>query len=252
MKYTGERFILGENFCGPDTNIHKEHISRYQFASNYIKGKKILDIACGTGYGCKMFVECGAKYVIGCDISNETVDYAKEHFLEKDIEFHKKDIRNLDFPDETFDCVVSFETLEHITEQEHVIDELKRVLKKGGILIISTPNKEVRSLDEENTNIFHEKELTVNEFKNLLNNHFPNFKLFSQRLIKDISLSKKIMRNIILKCIKYDSMKIYTKIFPQKFYGVIYGTIDNTDGNYIPIPYEPKHKPLILIGICYK
>ena len=251
MKYTGERFILGNNFCGPDTNIHKEHISRYQFASNYTKGKKILDIACGVGYGCKIFIENGAKYVIGCDISDEAIDYAKEHFSAKNIEFHKKDIRNLDFPDETFDCVVSFETLEHVTEQDLVISELKRVLKKGGILIISTPNKEVRSFDEEDTNIFHEKELTIDEFKNLLS-HFLKFELYSQRLIKDINLGKKIMRNIILKCIKYDSMKIYTKIFPQKFYGMMYTTIDNTDGNYIPVPYDSKQQPLILIGICYK
>ncbi len=252
MKFTGERFIPGDNFCGPDTNIHKEHISRYEFACNYIKDKKILDIACGVGYGCKMFIDQGAKHVTGCDLSDESIDYAKKHFSTNNIEFLKKDIRHLDFPDETFDCVVSFETLEHIKEQEIVLKELNRVLKKDGFLIISTPNREVRSLDEEGSNIFHEKELSVNEFKNLITLYFPKFELYSQRLIQNISLTKNFMRKLIFKYVKYDSMKIYTKIFPQKFYGMIYETIDNTDGHYIPIRFESKQKPLILIAICYK
>ena len=252
MKFTGERFIPGDNFCGPDTNIHKEHVSRYEFACDYVKDKKILDIACGVGYGSKMFLEHNAKSVIGCDLSNESLDYAKEHFSGKNIEFYKKDIRSLDFPDETFDCIVSFETLEHVKEQEIVLRELNRVLKKGGMLIISTPNKDVRSSDEENTNAFHEKELSVNEFKDLISTNFPKFELYSQRLTQNISSLKKLMRKLILKGIKYDSMKIHTKIFPQKFYGMVYETIDNTDGHYVPIPYESTQKPLILIGICYK
>jgi len=252
MKYTGERIIPEESFCGPETNIYKEHVARYNFASKYIKSKKVLDIACGSGYGCEILLKKGAKYVIGSDISEETIDYAKKHYQKKDIEFITNDIKKLDFSDEEFDCIVSFETLEHVKDQEVVITELKRVLKKGGILIISTPNLESRTNDEEDTNRFHEKELTVKEFKKILGKFFPKFELFSQRLIIDISAGKKFFRNMVLKGVKLDTKKTYAKIFPQKFYSFMYNAIDDTDGNYEPIPFQSTQKPRILIAVCHK
>lgn len=252
MKYTGERIIPEETFCGPETNIYKEHVARYYFASKYIKGKKVLDIACGSGYGSEILLKQGAKYVIGSDISKNTIDYAKDHYQNENIEFITNDIKKLNFLDEEFDCIVSFETLEHIKEHDVVISELKRVLKKEGILIISTPNSESRTNDEEDTNRFHEKELTVQEFKKIIYKFFPKFDLFSQRQIIDIGVGKKIFRNLVLKCVKLDTRKIYAKIFPQKFYSSMYNAMDDTDGNYEPIPYLSTQKPRILIAVCYK
>ena len=252
MKYTGERIIPEESFCGPETNIYKEHVARYNFASKYIKGKKVLDIACGSGYGSEILLKQGAKYVIGSDISKNTIDYAKDHYQNENIEFVTNDIKKLNFSDEEFDCIVSFETLEHVKEHDVVICELKRVLKKEGILIISTPNSESRTNDEEDTNRFHEKELTVQEFKKIINKFFPKFDLFSQRQIIDIGVGKKIFRNMVLKGVKLDRRKIYAKIFPQKFYSSMYNVMDDTDGNYEPIPYQSTQKPRILIAVCYK
>ena len=252
MKYTGERIIPKENFCGPETNIYKEHVARYSFSSKYTNGKKVLDIACGVGYGCKILSKKGAKNVIGCDISMESINYAKEHYSGEGIKFQVKDIKKLDFLDEEFDCIVSFETLEHVKDQEVAITELKRVLKKGGILIISTPNLESRTSGEENANRFHEKELTVEEFNEILGKFFPKFELFSQRLITNISTGKKFFRNMVLRGLKLDTKKTYAKIFPQKFYSFMYNVIDDTDGNYEPIPYQSTQKPRILIAVCYK
>jgi len=252
MKYTGERVIPKENFCGPNTNIYKEHAARYDFTSKYVKSKKVLDIACGSGYGCEILLNKGAKYVVGSDISEETIDYAKKNYQKENIEFYTNDIKKLNFPDEEFDCIVSFETLEHVKEQEAAISELKRVLKKGGTLIISTPNSESRTKDEEGTQQFHEKELTVEEFRNIIGKFFPEFKLFSQRLIIDIGIGKKFFRNMVLKGMKLDTKKTYTKIFPQKFYSSIHNAMDDTDRNYQPIPYQSAQKPRILIAVCYK
>jgi O-antigen biosynthesis protein len=252
VKYTGERVIPEEEFCGPKTNIYKEHVARYQFASKYTKSKKVLDVACGSGYGSEILSESGADYVIGCDISKESIEYAQKHYQKDNIKFVTNDIKKLNFNDEEFDCVISFETLEHIKDQKLVISELKRVLKKDGILIISTPNLESRTNSEENSNCFHEKELTVIEFKELLTEYFPKFDLFSQRLIIEINLCKKFIRDLILKSVKWDSKKIYTKIFPQKFYNSVYNVIDDTDGDYQPISYNSAQKPRILIGVCYK
>jgi len=252
MKYTGERIIPKESFCGPETNIYKEHVARYNFASKYIESKKVLDIACGSGYGSEILLEKGAKYVIGCDISEEAINYGKKHYQKENMEFITNDIKKLDFSDEEFDCIVSFETLEHVKDQEKVMTELKRVLKKGGTLIISTPNLESRDNEEEEANSFHEKELTVKEFKKIVEKFFPKFELFSQRLITNIGAGKKFFRNMVLKGVKLDTKKTYTKIFPQKFYSSIYNAIDNTDGNYQPVPYQSTQKPRILIAVCYK
>ena len=252
MKYTGERIIPEENFCSQETNIYKEHIARYLFSSKYTNGKKVLDIACGVGYGCKILSEKGARNVTGCDISIESINYAKEHYSGEGIRFQVNDIKKVNFSDEEFDCIVSFETLEHVKDQEIVITELKRVLKKGGILIISTPNLESRTNDEEDTNRFHEKELTVEEFKEMIRKKFPKYELFSQRLITDVSTVKKIFRNMVLKGMKLDTKKTYAKIFPQKFYSFMYNAIDDTDRNYEPIPYQSTQKPRILIAVCYK
>jgi len=252
MKYTGERIIPDQSFCGPETNIYKEHIARYNFAANYTKSKKVLDIACGSGYGSEILIDQGAKYVVGSDISKETIDYAKKQYQKENIKFILNDIKKLDFPDEEFDCIVSFETLEHVKDQDIVISELKRVLKKDGILIISTPNLESRTDDDKDTNYFHKKELTVKEFNEIISEKFPKFELFSQRLITDISTGKKFFRNMVLKGVKLDTKKMYAKIFPERFYSFMYNSIDDTDGNYKPIPYKATQKPRILIAVCHK
>lgn len=251
MKYTGERFIPDNNFCGPKTNIHREHMARYKFASKYVKGKKILDIACGEGYGCQMFIDNGASEVIGCDISEETINHAQKKYNNPKLEFLIQDIRNLDFENETFDCITCFETLEHVSDQEMMLNELNRVLKKNGFLIISTPNLDART-DDIDSNIFHEKELTVNEFKKLLNIFFTKIDLFSQRLVIKNNPIKNSLKQIITKIIKMDSKNLYTKIFPSQIYGIGYSMMDNTDKNYLPIPYQTDHKPIILIAVCVK
>ena len=76
MKYTGERVIPEEEFCGPKTNIYKEHVARYQFASKYTKSKKVLDVACGSGYGSEILSES--------DDENELETFYDEYVLEVD------------------------------------------------------------------------------------------------------------------------------------------------------------------------
>ena len=97
MEFTGERIIPKEDFCGPNTNIYKEHVARYEFASKYIKSKKILDIACGSGYGSEILSKNGAYHVIGCDISEEAIEYAKKYYQHNNIEFISGNITKINF-----------------------------------------------------------------------------------------------------------------------------------------------------------
>ena len=129
MEFTGERFIpekLKEN-----DEIYQEHLERYRFACHYIKDLVVLDAACGSGFGTRMMSDI-AKKVYGIDISNESIEYAKEKYSNKNIIYEQMDVAKLKYPDNFFDVVVSFETIEHVPAPEEFLKEVYRVLKSGG------------------------------------------------------------------------------------------------------------------------
>lgn len=177
MEFTGERLV-------PEVygKIAAEHLHRYSIAINYIKNKKVLDIASGEGYGTNILAEY-ASSVIGVDISEDAVLHAKNKYIKENLSFHKGSALEIPFDSETFDVVVSFETLEHVSNQEKMLKEIKRVLKKDGILIISTPDKVNYSSQGDFLNPYHEKELDEVEFKNLLSREFEFINISYQKYI---------------------------------------------------------------------
>lgn len=150
----------------------QSHIQRYNFASSFVGGGKVLDIACGSGFGTSFLKTSGADYVLGGDISPEAIKCSKENYKDNKTEFLFLDGTRLPFRNSSLDVVVSFETLEHIPEYELFISELHRILKKGGKLVLSTPNKEVFSPGfKQPLRAHHTKEFKANELKSLLLNH---------------------------------------------------------------------------------
>lgn len=122
----------------PKESAEYEHWQRYKWVAYRCKSKKVLDISCGTGYGSELIAINGGE-VTGVDISEETIKFAKEHFTHA--EFQLGNAENLDFPDDTFDIVVSFETIEHLDNPLKFISQVNRVLKKGGLFIGSVPRE---------------------------------------------------------------------------------------------------------------
>lgn len=173
MKFTGERMIPDNN---KNDNIYFEHMSRYIFANQFVKEKIVLDIACGVGYGSSHLLSKGAKKVIGVDISQEAIDYAKKQYQNEKIEFLQGDATNIPLENDTIDVIVSFETIEHLKNQEKFLREVKRVLKNNGLFIISSPN----SLVAPKGNTHHFKEFTPTEFRNIICGYFNNLKVFYQ------------------------------------------------------------------------
>lgn len=175
MKFTGERMI-------PDYNegqeIYLEHMTRYFFASQFVKNKVVLDIACGSGYGSDYLLQAGAEKVIGIDISEETINYCKEKYFESKIDFLVGDVEKIPLDNSSVDVVISFETIEHVDEKTQIIflQEVKRILKKDGVFVVSTPN----SLVYPKGNKFHLKELNYEEFSNLLNSKFKKVEILYQ------------------------------------------------------------------------
>ena len=154
-----------------------EHIYRYRFATRFVRNKRVLDVACGDGYGTRALLQAGAASAIGVDISQETCSAAR---AKHGIDARPGDAQDMPLPDHSADVVVSFETIEHVEDPERFLDEVLRVLTPQGTLIISTPDKTVYA-ESGRSNPFHFSEMSRREFFSLLERRFGRVSKYLQR-----------------------------------------------------------------------
>jgi SAM-dependent methyltransferase len=171
IEATGERLV-------PDLQhgevVHAEHLARYRFAAQLAPSRRVLDAACGEGYGSRILADAGAASVVGVDVDERTIEHARTRYAGP--EFQVADVASLPFEDGSFDLIVSFETIEHVPQPENVLAEWRRVLAADGLLVVSTPNKHQYLVENE----FHEEEFTHEEFVSLLEGLFPSVQLILQ------------------------------------------------------------------------
>ncbi|WP_407271762.1 class I SAM-dependent methyltransferase [Radiobacillus sp. PE A8.2] len=165
---TGERVIPAK--MKPMNKLLLEHIARYQFALYYINEGRVLDLSCGAGYGTHMIAKEKKDViyeVVGIDIDPEIITYAKATYYHPQSNFHIANATDISLVDQfgQFDCITSFETLEHIEEEQALLDNYYRLLKPGGKLIVSTPFGEGRGV--ECGSPFHIHQLKPEEFQAL-------------------------------------------------------------------------------------
>ena len=179
LPFTGERFVPGA--ASAKGEMWYEHWHRYHYVLPLVAGKNVLDVACGEGYGSALLSRTAAQ-VSGVDISAEAIAHARHTYAErKNLSFTEGSCIKLPFDSASIDVVVSFETLEHIHEQAPFLDEIKRVLKADGVLILSSPNKAEYSDKRGFTNEFHVRELYRAELDALLAPRFAHLRWLSQR-----------------------------------------------------------------------
>jgi SAM-dependent methyltransferase len=147
----------------------------------YIEGKTVLDLASGEGYGAALMAKKAAS-VTGIDIDEESIKNAVSRYHLPNLDFIKGSTENIPLPDAAVNVVISFETLEHVNDQAKMMSEIKRVLKPGGLLIISTPDKKNYSDIPGRINPFHTTELTTEEFAGLLNKYFSHHLVLRQQI----------------------------------------------------------------------
>lgn len=181
--HTGEFFIPGE----ANDRMEADHLERYRFAAHYAAGKRVLDIACGVGYGSHILAEAGAAAVQGVDIMPSNVAYAADRYSAGNLSFETGDLTAFTAR-EPFDLVTSFETIEHVPDYETALDHLAGALRPGGTLLISSPNRPItsplaRTLAQRPENPFHCREFTPEELSEALERRGLRVaKIFGQRL----------------------------------------------------------------------
>ena len=144
------------------------HLARYLVARSLCAGKRVLDVACGEGYGSHfMATSWGARSVHGVDVSQEAVDRASALFGSDQAAFHCLDVAQLDqtFPAQEFDLVVSLETIEHLNDPLGFLESIRRLLAPGGAALISCPNDHWYYRTPEERNPFHVRKYTFDEFR---------------------------------------------------------------------------------------
>lgn len=177
MPFTGERFT-------PECvrEIWYEHVHRYALARTVAAGKRVLDIACGEGYGSAIMAPV-ARSVVGVDVSAEAVAHARARYaLLPNLSFREGDATRFDPGQDRFDLVLSFETLEHVEAQDDLVGAIAASLTDGGCALISSPDKAVYSDATGYRNEFHVRELYRDELIALLSRHFRHVRLYGQRL----------------------------------------------------------------------
>jgi ubiquinone biosynthesis O-methyltransferase len=183
-EFTGERIIPGQ----VDDDLLNEHLARYAFAARLARGKRVLDIGCGTGYGSAELARA-ALSVTAIDVAPEALDWARCNFQAPNLRFEQASAAALPHPGAAFDLVVAFEVIEHLEDWRAFLLEARRVLAPNGQFIVSTPNRlsyaETRAIAGPNP--FHVHEFDCAEFRAELAAVFPHISLFLENHVEGVS-----------------------------------------------------------------
>ncbi|MGI8864566.1 MAG: glycosyltransferase [Solirubrobacteraceae bacterium] len=185
IDWTGERCVP----WAPDVQVIYEHFHRYLWATDLVRGRRVLDVASGEGFGSALLAGT-ADEVVGIEIDAQTIEHSRLNYGRATLSFEHGDARDLSrFESGSFGAVVAFEMIEHVAEQARTLAEIKRVLAPDGIVIISTPDRDLYD-QAGGENPFHVHELDHGEFGALLREQFEHLAMWGQRTITGSSLNR--------------------------------------------------------------
>lgn len=243
VQFTGERIVVNRLVKENYSDILEEHMKRYELSCKYVKDKIVLDAACGAGYGSKMLINAGAALVCGVDISEESLISAKRDYGSPNLEFIQGDVNRLPFTDASFDIVVSYETIEHIEKGSNWIQESARLLKEGGIFLVSTPNRAVTNPGtfyyERPLNPHHQFEYTAIEFVGELIKKYDILELYGQTFIKDRDTNYTNIMRQLRKMNKQQDSNMDNKM-------------DSKDHSLLPLGDIKDMQPMYIVAVCRK
>lgn len=165
--------------------IRHQHVARYEWARSYCGVDRVLDAACGNGYGSRILGSSG--WVVGADLATEAIVDGLDHLAETPLMV--ADTTALPFRAGQFDVFVSFETIEHVQDDKAYVSEARRVLAKSGWLLCSTPNRRLvnpgNTLADAPFNPHHLREYDAGELRRLLGRSFSQVTMMGQTAYGD-------------------------------------------------------------------
>jgi SAM-dependent methyltransferase len=184
VEFTGERIVPG---CVDDDLFH-EHHSRYAFAASLAANKRCLDAGCGLGYGTAMLAAV-AESVHAVDIDPITVAEAKRRYCSLNTHYAVADVTAVPYSASSFDLIISFEVVEHLSDWGLYLRELARLASRNGIVLVSTPNRDYYAVSrgDSGPNPFHVHEFSYDEFRDALGEMFPYVEILGQNVVPGIS-----------------------------------------------------------------
>jgi SAM-dependent methyltransferase len=176
IEWTGERCVPWTD----DVQVIYEHLSRYHFAAGPVTGRRVVDVGSGEGYGAALLAATAAE-VLGIELDPASVEHARRTHRRSNLDFVQGSVLDLgSYGGRRFDVAICFEVLEHLQEQELLLENIERSLDDEGLLLISTPDRDVYSAPGVPPNPYHVRELARDEFAGLLAAHFTHVAIWGQ------------------------------------------------------------------------
>ena len=163
-----------------DYILFLKHKFAYTVADKFInKNSTVLEIGCGEGYGTNFLARSGAQ-ITALDIDAKTIKKAKLKYSQKNITFKKFDGYNINYPEQSFDVIISFQVIEHVENVEKYLKNIKKFLKPNGIFIITTPSRTYRLTENQTPiNKYHIREYNAKTLSADIAKVFNKFQIFS-------------------------------------------------------------------------
>lgn len=264
MKYTGIRAVPYDT----PSRIMQPHIARYQFTTQIIQqADVVMDIACGTGYGVSILKSAGYDEIYGVDLDHSAVKFAADHNLNlKGTAFIQANGSILPFRNHSFDLITCFETFEHLIDSKRFLNELYRVLKPSGKLIISVPNAPLwapfsappdLTVEDIRLGLGHKYDFTAGQFYNLLSEYFESITPYGQDFRRISFLTKvlrQIERGVIYLKYRLAHYGLMRRVF-KKFLSeaVVLSDLTLQDQKWLVKEYpNNNYEPVFCVAVCKK
>ncbi|MCX5705612.1 MAG: methyltransferase domain-containing protein [Candidatus Omnitrophica bacterium] len=203
---TGERILLAKE----TPLMIARHFCAYQYALDYCCAKVVLDIGSGDGYG-SHYLSSVAKSVTGLDYSAEAVQYAREKYARVNLTYRQLDVKNLHTISDKFEAICCFQVIEHLTDTDSFLKNIRSLLLPGGSFIVSTCNIKDSSPGQTTpANKFHVKEYTYQEFKGLLEIYYGSVSIVGLKRTARLNFFHRLKKIGLLK-------QLYINAGPESF-----------------------------------
>jgi 2-polyprenyl-3-methyl-5-hydroxy-6-metoxy-1,4-benzoquinol methylase len=174
--------VLGTEVCPRDfaeaARRHGRHFARYLLAVGMARGRRVLDAACGSGFG-SAYLATAAESVLGADLDERMLELARANYAGPNLRFLRHDLHEPLPAGETFDLVCSFETLEHVRDPRAALAVLAAALDDDGVAMVSVPNG-AKELRDGRRKEYHQTHFSAGELAAMLDERFEAVEPFSQ------------------------------------------------------------------------